>query len=223
MKYKAIIFDLDGTLLNTLEDLANSMNHVLKSQGLPVHEVEEYKYLVGKGMYNLAQKALPPEKREESFIKYCQQLMQEEYGKRWADTTRPYDGIPELLDKLTALRYKLAVLSNKPHEFTIQIVEKLLGRWKFDAVFGEREGIPRKPDPTAALEIAKLLNIAPEKFVYVGDSGVDMKTAKSAGMYAVGALWGFREADELLENGADALIEKPLELLEILKDTSCGE
>ena len=223
MKYKAIIFDLDGTLLNTLEALANSMNHVLKSQGLPVHEVEEYKYLLVKGMYNLAQKALPPEKREESFIKYCQQLMQEEYGKRWADTTRPYDGIPELLDKLTALRYKLAVLSNKPHEFTIQIVEKLLGRWKFDAVFGEREGIPRKPDPTAALEIAKLLNIAPEKFVYVGDSGVDMKTAKSAGMYAVGALWGFREADELLENGADVLIEKPLELLEILKNTSCGE
>jgi len=216
LKYKAIIFDLDGTLLDTLEDLANSMNKVLKSQGLPIHDKEKYKYFVGNGMYNLALRTLPLDKREESYVRHCHALVKEEYGKRWADTTKPYKGIPELLDKLTALRYKLAVLSNKPHEFTLLTVKKLLERWRFDAVLGERSGIPRKPDPAGALEIASLLNIAPKEFLYLGDTGTDMVTAKASGMYAVGVLWGFRKADELLENGADVLIKTPIELLEIL-------
>jgi len=217
VKYKAIIFDLDGTLLDTLEDLANSMNQVLKSQGLPMHETEKYKQFVGSGMYNLALRALPPDKRDESFIKHCQNLMQEEYKKRWADTTKPYEGIPELLDRLTTLGYKRAVLSNKPHEFTQLIVKKLLERWSFDAVFGERPGVPRKPNPAGAMEIAKLLDIPPKEFIYMGDSGIDMNTAKSAGMYAVGVLWGFRDAAELMENGADLIIKTPIELFSILE------
>lgn len=217
MKYKAIIFDLDGTLLDTLEDLANSMNQVLKSQGLPIHETEKYKQFVGSGMYNLALRALPLDKRDESFIKHCQNLMQEEYKKRWADTTKPYEGIPELLDRLTTLGCKKAVLSNKPHEFTQLIVKKLLERWSFDAVFGERPGIPRKPNPAGALEIAKLLDIPPKEFIYMGDSGIDMNTAKSAGMYAVGVLWGFRDAAELMENGADLIIKTPIELFSVIE------
>ena len=217
MKYKAIIFDLDGTLLDTLEDLANSTNHVLQSQGLPIHDMEKYKYFVGNGMYNLVLRTLPLDKREESYVRHCHALVKEEYGKRWADTTKPYKGIPDLLDKLTALRCKLAVLSNKPHEFTLLTVKRLLERWRFDAVLGERSGISRKPDPAGALEIANLFNIDPKEFLYLGDTGIDMATAKAAGMHAVGVLWGFREAEELLKNGADILIKTPADLFKVLR------
>lgn len=219
MKYKAAIFDLDGTLLDSLQDLANSMNLVLESQGLPVYEIEKYKYFVGNGMYELAKRTLPPDKREESYVKYCHTLLKKEYEKRWADTTKPYEGIPELLDKLAALRYKLAVLSNKPHEFTLLVVNKLLLHWKFDAIFGERQGVPRKPDPAGALEIADLFGIPTNEFLYFGDTGTDMVTAKAAGMFAVGVLWGFRTADELLESGADLLIEKPLDIFKFIQIT----
>ena len=217
MKYKAIIFDLDGTLLDTLEDLANSTNHVLQSEGLPIHDMEKYKYFVGNGMYNLVLRTLPLDKREESYVRHCHALVKEEYGKRWADTTKPYKGIPDLLDKLTALRCKLAVLSNKPHEFTLLTVKRLLERWRFDAVLGERSGISRKPDPAGALEIASLFNIDPKEFLYLGDTGIDMATAKAAGMHAVGVLWGFREAEELLKNGADILIKTPADLFKLLR------
>lgn len=216
MKYKAVIFDLDGTLLDSLEDLANSMNNVLESQGLPIHEVERYKYFVGNGMYNLVLRTIPSEKREESFVNYCHALMKKEYAKRWADNTKPYEGIDLLLNKLATLRYKTAVFSNKPHEFTLLVVDKLLGNWNFDAVFGERPGIPIKPNPAGALEIAELFQIPPKEFLYLGDTGTDMVTAKSAGMYAVGVLWGFRKADELLENGADTLISTPTELFKFI-------
>ncbi|HHY41244.1 MAG TPA: HAD family hydrolase [Thermoanaerobacterales bacterium] len=219
MKYRAAIFDLDGTLLDSLQDLADSVNQVLKSQGLPVHEVEKYKYYVGNGMYNLVMRTLPPDKREESYIKYCEALVKKEYGKRWADTTKPYEGIPELLNKFISLKFKLAVLSNKPHEFTQLIVKKLLPQWKFDVVFGERQGIPRKPDPAGALEIAQIFGVPPKEFLYFGDSGTDMTTAKAAGMFAVGVLWGFRTADELLESGADILIEKPTDILKFIQIT----
>ena len=219
MKYKAAIFDLDGTLLDTLQDLGDSMNQVLKSQGLPIHEIEKYKYFVGNGMYNLVMRTLPPDRREESFVSYCHTLLKKEYGKRWADTTKPYEGIPELLDKFTTLRYKLAVLSNKPHEFTQLVVKKLLPDWKFDVIFGERQGVPRKPAPAGALEIADLFGIPTDEFLYFGDTGTDMITAKAAGMFAVGVLWGFRPADELLENGADLLVEKPCNIFRLIQTT----
>ena len=109
------------------------------------------------------------------------------------------------------------MLSNKPHEFTLLVVEKLLERWSFDAVLGERTSVPRKPDPAGALEIASLLNIPQKEFLYLGDTGIDMTTAKAAGMHAVGVLWGFREADELRKNGADVLIETPTDLFKLLK------
>lgn len=217
MKYKAVIFDLDGTLLDTLQDLADSMNHVLESEGLPIHETEKYRYFVGNGAYNLVKRSLPPDKQEESYIRYCQTLFKKEYGKRWADTTKPYEGIPELLDKLTDLGFKLAVLSNKPHEATLLVVNKLLPNWTFDAVFGEREGVPRKPDPAGALEISQLFGIPTNEFIYFGDTSTDMVTAKAAKMFAVGVLWGFRTADELMDNGADLIIEKPLDIFKFIQ------
>jgi len=215
-QFKAVIFDLDGTLLDTIEDLADSMNAVLAEAGYPLHGIQSYKYFVGKGMKNLVYNALPPEHRNEETIKVFTQKMKEEYAKRWNVKTRPYDGIPELLDILEVKRIDKAVLSNKPDNFTKIIIKELLPKWKFAVVFGERDSIPRKPDPTGALEIAHILNLKPHEILYLGDTGTDMKTAVSAGMYAVGALWGFREKDELIANRAKVVIEHPLELLNLL-------
>ncbi len=215
-RYKAVVFDLDGTLLNTIDDLGNSMNAVLESKGLPIHEIPEYKYFVGKGLRNLVINVLPHEYRNESTIEECLDKMFEEYGSRWGDRTLPYEGIPELLDELTANGLKLAVLSNKMHALTLKIVDKFLGRWKFEAVFGERENIPRKPDPASAFEIISILGISPDEIIYLGDSGSDMETAINAGMYPVGALWGFRNADELMEHGARMMIKAPSDLLKLL-------
>lgn len=213
MKYKAVIFDLDGTLLNTIEDLANSMNAVLAREGFPTHDVEAYKYFVGNGMRNLVKRALPEDCRSEEQVDRYLEAMKQEYSLRWDEKTQPYEGIPELLDRLKEMGIKTAVLSNKPHEFTKLTISRILSRWEFDAVLGERPSVPRKPDPAGALEIVRLLGLSPDEFLYVGDTGTDMETACAAGIYAVGALWGFRKADELLAAGAKKLIAVPGELL----------
>lgn len=215
-KYKAVLFDLDGTLLDSVEDLKDSMNSVLESYGFPTHDTESYKYFVGNGMRNLVARALPPEERSQSMIDKCLAQMQKEYSKRWANKSKPYEGIPELLDALRDNNIKIAVLSNKVHEFTTLIVDKFFSKWNFDMVLGERASVPRKPDPSGALEIASNLGIPPEEFLYLGDSGTDMETANAAKMHAVGVLWGFRKADELLAAGAKILIHHPLELLNYL-------
>ena len=216
MKHKAIIFDLDGTLLDTVEDLANSMNTVLKHSGFPEHEIIDYKHLIGNGLKNLVEVSLPEEHRYMETVDRCLMQMKMEYANRWNERTRPYIEIPELLDELLQREIKMAILSNKSHDFTQKIVATLLSKWKFDVVFGERPLIPRKPDPQSSLEIAKVFGIPQEEFIFLGDSGVDMKTANAAGMLPVGALWGFRSADELILNGAKFLIKKPCELLKIL-------
>lgn len=216
MKYKAIIFDLDGTLLDTIDDLANSANSVLEKSGFPAHNAEEYKYFVGTGFYNLIRLALPENSREDAIIKKLVEMLKQEYNRRWDECTLPYDGIPELLDELTGRNIKMAVLSNKMDGFTKKIIAKLLPKWHFEAVFGERPNIPKKPDPLAALQIADMLDIPPDEFILIGDSSYDMRTANAAGMLAVGALWGFRKADELKAAGADVLIEHPLDLLKSL-------
>jgi phosphoglycolate phosphatase len=143
-------------------------------------------------------------------------MMQQTYERNWNVKSRPYPGIPELLDALTARGMKMAVLSNKPHDLTQKVIEMLLPSWRFEAVMGERPPIPRKPDPSSALEIASRLGVEPAGFLYMGDTATDMRTANAAGMYAVGALWGFRNAEELIESGAKKLIAKPVELLELL-------
>ncbi len=216
MIYKAVLFDLDGTLLDTLDDLADSMNSVLEASGLPTHIRDKYKYFVGNGMRNLVIRALPESMRDDATITVHLDRMQKEYGKNCDVKTKPYEGVTELLEKLQALDMRLAVLSNKPDELTRLTISKYFSGHHFDMVFGERAGIPRKPDPSSALEISALMGIPPAHFIYLGDTGVDMKTAILAGMYAIGALWGFRQAEEMLENGANALIEKPLDLLRYL-------
>jgi len=216
MACRAVLFDLDGTLLNTIQDLADSANNVLSRSGFPAHRVEEYKYFVGSGMRNTVTLALPQDHRDRSTVDSIYAQMEDEYSKNWPKHTLPYPGIPELLDILIAREIKLAILSNKPQQATEEMVLKLLTPWHFEVVLGAQPSFPLKPDPTAALQIAKWMNIDPSEFVYLGDSAIDMKTAVAAKMYPVGALWGFRTADELLSAGAEDLIYQPSGLLHII-------
>jgi len=215
--FQAIILDVDGTLLDTIQDLADSMNSTLRHFGFPIHELQKYKYFVGDGLENLVRRSLPDSaKIDPVLLSQCIAMMQQTYERNWNVKSRPYPGIPELLDALTARGMKMAVLSNKPHDLTQKVIEMLLPSWRFEAVMGERPPIPRKPDPSSALEIASRLGVEPAGFLYMGDTATDMRTANAAGMYAVGALWGFRNAEELIESGAKKLIAKPAELLELL-------
>lgn len=216
MKYKAAIFDLDGTLLNTIEDLADSTNNVLSRHDYPAHDVNTYKYFVGSGIRNLMIKALPEDKRDNETIDMLYKEMLDEYGRNWDRKTKPYSGIPELLEQLTERGIKLSVLSNKADAFTKQMVRSFLPALHFEAVLGERSGIPRKPDPHGVFEIAEILGVSTNECLYLGDSGIDMKTAVAACAYPVGVLWGFRKADELIANGAQTLISTPPELLKLL-------
>ena len=217
MKYKAIIFDLDGTLLNTLTDIANSMNTVLKNHNFPTYKVDDYRYFVGDGTAMLVSRVLPAEKRDEKIIKDLLQEFRDEYHYNWNATTKLYDGVSEMLDELTAQNIRLTILSNKPDDFTKQCVKKLLPKWSFNIVLGLQKEVPRKPAPAGALQIAEYLNIKAAHFCFVGDTSVDMKTAVSAGMFPVGVLWGFRTKNELLNNGAQALIKRPEEILTLLR------
>ena len=216
MKHRAVVFDLDGTLLDTLRDLAESVNSVLSRSGFPEHSLEAYRLFVGDGVEELARRVLPEGHRDEATITRILAGVREEYRQRWPNHTRPYEGIPELLDALTARRIKKAIVTNKPDDSTRTMVARLLPRWEFDVIVGATAGLPRKPDPKGAIEAARRLRLSPGAILYVGDSDIDMKTANAAGMYAVGVLWGFRPADELIRNGAKVLISKPLELLELL-------
>lgn len=216
MHFKAVLFDLDGTLLDTLEDLGNAANRVLTRNGFPAHNVDTYRYLVGEGAVMLMHRALPEDKRNEDTIRVCVQAFREEYGQNWNVKTKPYDGVAEMLDALRAYGLKMAVLSNKPDDFTKRCVTEFLPHWTFDMVLGQSDLIPLKPDPSGAREIAKCLNIPPSNFIYLGDTAIDMKTAATAGMFPVGALWGFRTGRELQENGAKILIKRPRELLHLL-------
>jgi len=216
--FDAILFDLDGTLLDTLEDIADSVNAALAAMDHPAHDVPAYKLMIGEGVRHLASSALPARIRDDdSAIDELLMRIRDEYARRWNVKTRPYEGIPELLDWLSARRIKTAILSNKPHEFTELGVRELLPSWRFDAIIGQRDGVPQKPDPSQAIEIARTLEIDPQKFLYLGDSGVDMQTARAAGMFPVGALWGFREKQELVANGARKIIASPMELVPILE------
>ena len=215
MNYKAVLFDLDGTLLDTLEDLADSMNAALARVGAPLHSVADYRYFVGDGVVELSRRVLPADRRDETTIKKVVAAMGDEYHQRGAAKTRPYPGIPELLDALAARRVAMAVLSNKNNNFTQLCVKKLLGRWRFDVVQGLDETIHKKPDPSGALSVARQLAVAPADVLYLGDTNTDMKTAVAAGMFPVGALWGFRMAEELTASGAKVLMAHPMDLLKL--------
>lgn len=217
MNFKAVLFDLDGTLLDTIDDLADSMNIVLNKYGFPVHGTDSYKYFVGDGMDVLVKRALPRSCTDESVLSECIAAMKKEYSSRWMNKTRPYDGIPELLDSLCASGVRLSILSNKPHEPTLTVVAKMLGNWKFKKIAGVKDGVPKKPDPAAALLIAMELALSPSDFLYMGDTNTDMKTAVAAGMFPAGALWGFRTAGELIGAGARILVNRPGDLIPFVK------
>lgn len=214
MSHQAVLFDLDGTLLDTLADLGDSMNRVLLRAGFPEHPLEAYRYFVGDGMEKLAFRALPADSRDSANTARITTAMKEEYDRHWADKTQPYPGIPELLAELDKEGNPLAVFSNKPDEFTRKMIAAFFPGRRFGAVIGARPGVPKKPDPGVPLEIAASLGISPSGFVYLGDTNTDMQTAVAAGMYPVGALWGFRTASELEASGAKRLIAEPREIMD---------
>ncbi len=216
MRYQAVLFDLDGTLLDTLEDLAVAANRVLARQGLSSHPVEAFRTFVGDGLLALVERILPEDRRTPAMIRESAAAFEQEYAQNWDEHSRPYPGVADLLDRLTAAGLRMSILSNKPDAFTRLCVRQLLPQWTFYPLLGQRPGVPKKPDPVAALEIARLLDLAPRDMLYVGDSGVDMRTARSAGMDAAGVLWGFRGADELRQAGARYLVARPDELLPLI-------
>ncbi|HEM49277.1 MAG TPA: HAD family hydrolase [Caldithrix sp.] len=216
MNAKGVIFDLDGTLVNSLEDIADSTNAALQKFDYPVHDVQTYKQFVGHGIGDLIVKALPESAWDAENIERCQNLMMAIYRENCLNKTRPYDGIGELLDKLVSRRIKLAVFSNKSDDFTKHIVSSLLSNWNFEAVIGLSNEAHKKPNPLMAIKISQIFDLSPDEIVYVGDSAVDMQTANKAGMYAVGVLWGYQGREELLANGAQRLLNHPWDLLNIL-------
>ena len=216
MKYRAVLFDLDGTLLDTIEDLTDSMNAALGQLGCSARTVAECKRFVGDGIRTYAFRALPEGRRDEATIGRCIELVRADYARRWNVKTRPYDGIGELLEALAERGIPMSVLSNKPDDFTKLMVQGMLGRWDFAAVRGVGPDGVKKPDPAAALAIADHVGVAPAEFLYLGDTNTDMKTAVAAGMLPVGATWGFRSAAELTDSGAEVLIAHPTDLLAVL-------
>jgi phosphoglycolate phosphatase len=220
MRFHAVLFDLDGTLLDTLEDLADSTNAALRAQGFPEHPVAAYRYFIGDGVEALVRRALPPEHLDAATLTRSAELMRGEYSARWADKTHPYPAVPDLLDALTDRGLPMAVLSNKPDDFTRLCVARLLPRWRFAVVLGAGVGLPKKPDSAAARHIAAQWHLPAAEIVYLGDTNTDMQTAVAAGMYAVGALWGFRTASELTASGAQVLLKQPTDLLRLLDDVA---
>jgi phosphoglycolate phosphatase len=216
MNFHAVLFDLDGTLLDTLDDLADSTNFALRQLGFPEHPAESYKLFVGDGMEKLIRRSVPEDRCDPATLAKCISVMREQYAVRWAEKTRPYDGIPDLLDALTSRGVRMAVFSNKPDEFTQLCVARLLAGWHFEIVLGADPTLPKKPDPAGARQIAERFHVEPAEVVYLGDTGTDMQTAVAANMFPVGGLWGFRTADELIANGARLLLQKPLDLLRVL-------
>ncbi len=210
--YKVVIFDLDGTLLNSLDDLADSANASLHACGFPEHPVSSYRQFVGDGVRMLLQRALPEEKRTEETVSRCLEVFNKEYRQGWNRKSAPYPGIPELLDWLQKQGLALAVLSNKPHTFIQEIMDFYFSSWSFDPIYGASPDFPRKPDPAGVGLITEKLSVDSGEVIFLGDSNVDMCTANNAGVMAVGALWGFRGAEELSQAGAGLLLEDPLGL-----------
>jgi phosphoglycolate phosphatase len=209
---KLVIFDLDGTLLNTVYDLAHATNYALHTLGFPIHDVEKYKFFVGNGIMKLFERALPENERSEDNIHLLCTHFMPYYERHNSDFTEPYKGIPELLNDLQSSDLKIAVASNKYHKATEALIGKFFPEIHFVAVFGQREGIPVKPSPAIVFDILQKARISTKETLYVGDSGVDMQTALNAGIESVGVTWGFRPQEELEKHGAKYIIDSPAEL-----------
>lgn len=209
--FDAFIFDLDGTLLNSLADVADAANAALTARGFPAHPEDAYRFFIGNGTRTLMRRAAP-EGTDEETVTILLEGMHAHYAKNWAGKTRPYPGIMPMLERLSALGPPLAVLSNKPHAFTMLCVRRFFPDIPFSRVQGCPEGGSPKPDPALALDIAAEFGVEPPRVCFLGDSNVDMDTARAAGMVPVGALWGFRPESELRRHGAAVLLSLPEQL-----------
>jgi phosphoglycolate phosphatase len=213
MNIQAVVFDLDGTLLNTIDDIAESVNAALASVGLPPYTVEDYKYFVGDGVVVLIERALAPYPNKKHLQgpvldRYLVELAHRQTGK-----TKPYDGIPELLAELTHRGIATAVLSNKPHGATVDVIGHYFPNHRFAAVMGKKPEFKPKPDPASLTYVLERLHCPRETVLYVGDTATDMQTAKNGGLRAIGCTWGFRLRDELEGAGSDHIVDRPDEIL----------
>lgn len=216
MKIKGIIFDLDGTLLNTLDDIANSFNHALQLHGLKQYPTQRYKDFIGSGVKVLAQKAVGVE--DKNLIESVLADYKAYYADHSADTTKPFPHIPQVL-RILSESYKLSVLSNKPHTDTVPLIEKYFPDIPFTCVYGQLDGVPRKPDPTAARMIAKEMHLLPQEIAYVGDSENDILVANNASMLAISVLWGFRTVEQIKDAGiCYAFCEKAEDIISVLEE-----
>ena len=210
-----LIFDLDGTLVDSLPGIAASLNRSLSHLGLPTHGSPAIRTFIGNGSLELARKAVPAGSPDD-LAHQVEAAFKADYAATWPDGTAPYDGIPECLAALAAAGFPLAVLSNKPHDFTVEIVERLFPGLPFAPVFGQRPEIPRKPDPEAALQIARHWGLAPENCRFIGDSTIDLVTAAAAGIPAVAVTWGYHDAADLRDARPACLVENPVDLPPLL-------
>ncbi len=213
---KLVIFDLDGTLLNTIEDLGNAANYALSQNGYPTHSLASYPFFVGNGVRNLIRKALPDDMRTDSIIESSLKDFKEYYNEHNTDCTKPYDGIEELLRNLQDNGVKIAVASNKYQQATEKIIAHYFGDIDFVAVYGQREGVNVKPDPSVVFSILSDAKVPKSEVLYVGDSGVDMETARRACVDSVGVTWGFRSEKELNEYHADMIVNKASDIFDIV-------
>lgn len=219
MSYKGIIFDLDGTLLDSIKDITQAMNQVLRGYELPELSEERCKRVVGNGVDHLVSAVIPEDRREKSFISEFMKKFREAYDLAWPRNSNPFPGIPELITELRYRRINLAVLSNKLQLLTQDMIHHYLDTKAFSFMYGAVKGIPLKPNPTRVLAIAEQWGLRPWSVLMVGDSKIDMQTAVQARMTGVGVTWGFRDKSELEANGADFIIHKPKQLLKILEES----
>jgi phosphoglycolate phosphatase len=216
MRFSAVIFDLDGTLVDTLADIAIATNAVLQKFKQPEHSIEAYKTLVGDGVAVLFQRAWPATKDQPTLLQAAITGFHESYEQQWHNRSRPYAGIDSLLERLQSCRLPLTVLSNKPDPFTQKCVAHFFPQVRFTVVLGQKPDFPRKPDPAGVFHIAETLKVAVERIAYIGDTNTDMETAVSAGCCAIGVSWGFRSVDELKQSGAAHIFHSPLALGDFL-------
>ena len=214
--YQGVVFDLDGTLLNTLYDLSDSVNQALETYGYSGHSSEEYKKMIGGGFYNLIERSLPKEARSGEIIEKVLEEFLSVYDRNYINRTAPYDGIEELVRQLAEKGIRLGVNSNKRTDYTQALVRKFFPETAFVAVIGNCREYPKKPDPAAALEIASRMGLAPAEIVYIGDSKTDMLTGENAGMDTIGVTWGFRDEEELRKYNATKVVRNPGEILEYI-------
>lgn len=210
-KFKGVIFDLDGTLINSIPDIADSMNRVLSSHGLPEYPYEQFNYFVGNGIKQLVERSIPEQYRNGEKFEALFNAMMEEYGNNYLNKTYIYDGIPQLLNFLKNKGIKISILSNKADSITRKICSELFREQDFTVILGATDNFPRKPSPDAALHIASVMDILPENIFYLGDTNTDMQTAIAAGFFPAGAEWGFRTKEELANAGAKFIASQPLD------------